>query len=95
MPGNLLLAELMYLTGYSERMGTGAQGRIQRSVRVSLPEPEFAVVDSFQTILHLALALGQEAKSESQPGPLEAIVQARVCKRASGLSGDSIVERDP
>ena len=76
-------------------MGTGTQGRIQPCVRVSLPEPEFAVVDGFQTNLHPALALGQEAKSESQPGPLEAIVQARVCKRASGLSGDSIVERDP
>ncbi|MCK9306152.1 MAG: hypothetical protein M0P17_01325 [Methanoculleus sp.] len=42
VPGNPLLAEPMYLTGYIERMGTGTRDMIRRCTEAGLPEPEFA-----------------------------------------------------
>ncbi|WP_342685905.1 MULTISPECIES: DUF4062 domain-containing protein [unclassified Methanoculleus] len=51
VPGNPLLAEPMYLTGYIERMGTGTRDMIRRCTEAGLPEPEFAVSDGFQTII--------------------------------------------
>ena len=51
VPGNPLLAEPMYLTGYIERMGTGTRDMIQRCTEAGLPEPVFAVSDGFQTII--------------------------------------------
>ncbi len=71
VPGNPLLAEPMYLTGYIERMGTGTRDMIQRCIEAGLPEPEFAVSDGFQTIIRRTLAPGQGAQPESQPESLE------------------------
>lgn len=78
VPGNPLLAEPMYLTGYIERMGTGTRDMIRRCVAAGLPEPEFAVSDGFQIILRRTLAAGArrpesqpESRSESQPESLE------------------------
>ncbi len=51
VPANPLLAELMYLTGYIERMGTGARDMIRHCIEAGLPEPEFAISDGFQTII--------------------------------------------
>lgn len=51
VPGNPLLAEPMYLTGYIERMGTGTRDMIRRCVEAGLPEPEFAVTDGFQVTI--------------------------------------------
>jgi len=42
VPGNPLLAEPMYLTGYIERMGTGTRDMIRHCTEAGLPEPEFA-----------------------------------------------------
>ncbi|WP_301663501.1 ATP-binding protein [Methanoculleus frigidifontis] len=47
VPGNPLLAEPMYLTGYIERMGTGTRDMIRRCTEAGLPEPEFGVSDGF------------------------------------------------
>ncbi len=54
VPGNPLLAEPMYLTGYVERMGTGTRDMIRRGTKIGLPEPKFAVSDGFQTIIRRA-----------------------------------------
>lgn len=63
VPGNPLLAEPMYLTRYIERMGAGTVDMIRRCVEAGLPEPEFAVTDGFQTIIH-------RFKNENKAGPL-------------------------
>jgi predicted HTH transcriptional regulator len=60
VPGNPLLAEPMYLSGYIERMGTGTRDMIRRCVEVGLPEPEFSLSDGFQVVIHRAAqAAGQ------------------------------------
>jgi len=41
VPGNPLLAELLYLTQYIERMGTGTGDMIERCRTAGLREPEF------------------------------------------------------
>lgn len=67
VPGNPLLAEPMYLTGYIERMGTGTRDMIRRCVAAGLPEPEFAVSDGFQIVLRRTLAAGAR-RPESSTG---------------------------
>ncbi len=71
VPGNPLLAEPMYLTGYIERMGTGTRDMIRRCTEAGLPEPEFAVSDGFQTIIRRTLAPSLAPQPESQPESLE------------------------
>ncbi len=71
VPGNPLLAEPMYLTGYIERMGTGTRDIIRHCTEAGLPEPEFAVSDGFQTIIRRTLAPGQGTQPESRPESLE------------------------
>ncbi len=75
VPGNPLLAEPMYLTGYIERMGTGTRDIIRHCTEAGLPEPEFAVSDGFQTIIRRTLAPSlapqPESRPESQPESLE------------------------
>ena len=59
VPGNPLLAEPMYLTGYIERMGTGTGDMIRRCVEAGLPEPEFSVTDGFvTTVRRIAVTSG-------------------------------------
>jgi predicted HTH transcriptional regulator len=67
VPGNPLLAEPMYLTGYIERMGTGTRDMIRRCTEAGLPEPEFAVSDGFQTIIRRVPAPGRASQPESRP----------------------------
>ncbi|WP_292364116.1 MULTISPECIES: DUF4062 domain-containing protein [unclassified Methanoculleus] len=64
VPGNPLLAEPMYLTGYIERMGTGTRDMIRHCIKAGLPEPEFAVSDGFQTIIRRA----HHNETEREPG---------------------------
>lgn len=66
VPGNPLLAELMYLTRYIEWMGTGIGDMILRCREAGLPEPEFAVTDGFQTVIRRVQARepGEETREE-------------------------------
>lgn len=43
VPANSLLAELMFLTNYIERMGTGIRDMSQRCAEAGLPEPEIRI----------------------------------------------------
>ncbi|MDV2481931.1 DUF4062 domain-containing protein [Methanoculleus sp. Wushi-C6] len=78
VPGNPLLAEPMYLTGYIERMGTGTRDMIRHCTEAGLPEPEFAVSDGFQTIIRRTLAPGQRTQPESQPESRPESLEKRV-----------------
>jgi predicted HTH transcriptional regulator len=50
-PKNPLMAEVLYLAKYVERMGTGIQDMVKRSVDYGLAEPEFVMRDCFVTII--------------------------------------------
>jgi len=85
VPGNPLLAESMYLTGYIERMGTGTLDMIERCVAAGLVEPEFSVSGDFRTVIRRTLAAGPvqpeprpESQPESQPQSLEVRVLSQL-----------------
>ena len=91
VPGNLLLAEPLYLTQYIERMGTGTGDMIRRCREAGLPEPEFSMSDGFVITIRRTVqqrigeASGRpesqpESRPESQPESLE--------RRVLGLLAD-------
>ena len=49
LPANPLIAELMYLLRYIEKMGTGTVDIIRRCAEADLPEPEFEAAAGFTT----------------------------------------------
>jgi len=65
VPGNPLLAEPMYLTGYIERMGTGTGDMIRRCTEAGLPEPEFAVGDGFRILIRRASPASRRGTGEA------------------------------
>ena len=69
IPGNPLLAEPLYLTKYIERMGTGTRDMIRKCVAAGLPEPEFALTDSFVTTIRKPIAGGTNGKQTGQVTP--------------------------
>jgi ATP-dependent DNA helicase RecG len=51
IPGNPLLAEPMYLSGYIERMGTGTREIVKLCKEEGLKEPEFIQEEMFRTVI--------------------------------------------
>ncbi|HNZ54165.1 MAG TPA: DUF4062 domain-containing protein, partial [bacterium] len=51
IPGNPLIAEPMYLSGYIERMGTGTREIVKLCNEEGLKEPEFIQEEMFRTII--------------------------------------------
>jgi hypothetical protein len=59
-PRNPLLAEVLYLAHYIERMGTGIQDITRRCREYGLPEPEFKMRDGFVVIIYREKGLALE-----------------------------------
>ncbi|MDR0683045.1 MAG: DUF4062 domain-containing protein [Dysgonamonadaceae bacterium] len=59
-PKNPLLAEVLYLAHYIERMGTGIQDITKHCLEYGLPEPEFKMRDGFVAIIHRKKGLAFE-----------------------------------
>ena len=74
-PHGSVPAELLYLTRYIERMGTGTGDMIRRCLEAGLKEPGFAIRDGFlATIWRQPVASGggqPESQPESRPESLE------------------------
>jgi predicted HTH transcriptional regulator len=59
-PKNPLLAEVLYLAHYIERMGTGIQDITKRCREYGLPEPEFKIRDGFVAVIYRKKGLAFE-----------------------------------
>ncbi|MDR2388338.1 MAG: DUF4062 domain-containing protein, partial [Tannerellaceae bacterium] len=59
-PRNPLLAEVLYLAHYVERMGTGIQDMTRLCTEYGLPEPEFKMRDGFVAIIYRKKGLALE-----------------------------------
>jgi predicted HTH transcriptional regulator len=66
-PRNPLLAEVLYLAHYIERMGTGIQDMTRRCKEYGLPEPEFKMRDGFAAIIYRKKGLALEKIDEDTP----------------------------
>ena len=93
VPGNPLLAEPLYLTQYSERMGTGTGDMIERCKNTGLAEPEFSLTDGFVTTIRRKPGrafevVGGKAQPESRPESQPESLEIRVLRHltASPLS---------
>jgi predicted HTH transcriptional regulator len=68
-PKNPLLAEVLYLAHYIERMGTGIQDIIKRCKEYGLPEPDFKMRDGFVATIYRKKGLAfEKIDEEEQPG---------------------------
>jgi len=67
-PGNLHIAEALYLTKYIERMGTGTRDMIRDCKKAGLPEPKFSLTDGFVATLYRKPGRALEAVTEESGG---------------------------
>jgi ATP-dependent DNA helicase RecG len=91
LPGNPLLAQALYLTGYRETIGTRTDGMSAICRKAGLPEPEFSQADGFAVILRVKRE--QESAPPAAPGVDPALLAlVRLLGKAGALGNADILK---